>query len=383
MGLLFPEHKALILGESLDSFLTSTMSFVGLVVILLECVRYLLGIKREPSRRTLKLRKVKNVTGEFLASGLTSSNPFLREEGLRFHVLADKIDYSVMKLIQADVPILAAQEHQHAKFHHMACKNTDGTDFITLRWVAKVHDVLFLRTPKWMMAGFCFMFESMSTLAAYAFAVLPWNKSSLTNLQIFHWFEEVEHATVTCHYLRELCPFYVRFACMFLFGMLMEVALVIPLTMPLYAVYCNPKIVFKPRTYLIDLPLYYFQICLVEYVVLPWMMVHFMCAIPHYDFFTNFVYEFFENLCEERGFEFEILEEQTFVLDKSLHSEPPKHNKYLDPWFYVSMVQPHAKVAFRAVEKLIVDTTQALDISFQELFANLCNHKSFKGKKVL
>jgi len=380
MALLFPDHKTLILGESLDAWIQNCLFSAGMVIVLLEGLRHALGMPRKPNTRTLKMRKVKNATGEFLSAGMSNTNPFLREEAIRFFVFGDKIDYSVMKLLQNDVPLLAAQEHQHAKFHHLGCKELEESDFISVRWVSKVFDFLFLRTPKWMMAGFCFVIESMSPLQAYVAAVLPWNQAGISNLGVFHSFEEVEHATVTCHYLRELCPFYVRLICAFLFGIFMQLAMVIPLTMPFFAAYTNPRIILKPRTYLIDLPLFYFHLCVTEYIAIPWVVVHFLFAIPHYDFVIDHFHAFFAKMMVERGFEWEVTEERTYVLDKSLHSKAPKHNKYLDPWHYVALIQPMVKTAYDFAERNIVEATKAMDTSFQELlFANNVNAK--EGQK--
>jgi len=222
--------------------------------------------------------------------------------------------------------------------------------------------------------------ESLSPLQGWLPTVLPWSKPMLSNLIVFHGFEEIEHATVTVHYLRELCPFYVRLACMLLFGLLMQVALVVPLTMPFYAAYTNPKILFKPRTYLIDLPTFYLHICIMEYAVAPWMVIHFLFAIPHYDFVIDYFYQSLGELMKERGFECEIIKEKTYVLDKSLHAEAPKHNKYLDPLFYLDLAKPYAKAAYTFAEDKVAFVTKVLDVDVQDLIQNGLSEKNMTWK---
>lgn len=379
MGFIFPDYQTFIIGEELHASISSMAFNIGLVIALLEGLRNLIGAKRQPNRRKLQMRKLKNITGEFLAKGATHSNPLFKEDNFRFFVMADKIDFAVMKLVSTDVPLLAAQEHQHAKLHHLTTKVTPETNYFTTKWVEKVFDAVYLRTPTWIMAGFCLLFESMTPIALWFGAVNPLSKGMYSNLMVFHGFEEIEHATVTVHYLKELCPFPARVVLMVLFGFIFELALVIPLFVIPCTMYTNPEIIYKPRTYLIDIPTYFIEQMIAQYVTMPWIVVHFLFAIPHYDFLITHFKKTFEVMMKERGFEWEVTEEKVFTLDHSLHAKAPKTNKFLDVSFYWAL--PLLTAAYHFADEKLGQLHEALDVNVLELWAGGEQSKPAGGER--
>lgn len=369
MGFIVPDPQELIFGEALNSKITNFLFTCAIAIVLFEQVRKWLGCARKPATYTLKMKKLKNLSGEFLQAGATWDNAIGKEHNFLAVNMADIIDYSVMKLVSDDVQILSDQEHQHAKLHHMQEKVSQSFSVPEMKWVRYFFDKLFLRLPRALRAAVTLFIESISPLASWLLLVNPVSKGMLDNLMVFHMFEEIEHAPVTCHHLKEECPFFLRVIGLLLFAFASEAIMFVGefAKIPL-AIYHQPSLIFRPKFWLIDIPVFYINLSVQIYLFMPYLLVHYVFAVPHFEWMQRKFLADAEAIVKERGFEWDVVREETFVLDKSLRKRKAPANKFLDIWFYWSFVKPVGSAVVEFAVKQLASLSEFLDRSILDLF---------------
>lgn len=369
MGFIVPDPQEIVFGEELNGKITNFLFTCAIAIGLFETIRNWLGCKREPGKYTLRMKKLKNITGEFLHSGSTWDNALNKEHNFIFLNMGDIIDYSVMKLVSDDVQILTDQEHQHAKLHHIAAKVDEQSNEPHIKWFRYCWDKMFLRLPRCLRASITLAVESMSPLMCWIGFVNPISKGQYNNLFAFHAFEEIEHAAVTCHRLKEECPFVLRVVGMMLFAFMGEATVLIGeyVKIPL-AIYRRPELILRPKFWLVDIPVFYINFSLLTLFLIPYMMVHYVFAIPHFEWMNKKFLADAEAFVKERGFEWDIVSTEEFTLDKSLRKKKAPTYKYLEFGFYFSMAKPYLTAALDFALKQGAAVTQFLDKPVYEYF---------------
>jgi hypothetical protein len=166
----------------------------------------------------LTLRQLTNDGAQMIKQkGANSSiNMFVREFNFFFLCTTDVLDFGVREYV--DVPLLVKQEYGHAKMHRKGKKSLGMQSGkisdcpMVYRPFIALFDLLILRMGKLCGRAICLGVESGSCHAFYAFdkVLLLLGEDSHTDLTLFHFAEEVEHAGLTCQDLIAKSPTWCR-----------------------------------------------------------------------------------------------------------------------------------------------------------------------------
>jgi len=166
-----------------------------LIVILMNIVAKLWEkfFADDPIDITLYVREPQSNT-EMMLEGV-SSNIFYTEMNKMMLKIVPIVDFSVMKYVGQDVPLIHEQEYAHAKMHRAGCKEEIKVDKMNrFDWLYWVMDLLYLRCGPLLGLTMCGLTESGSVAGFYTTSLF---QGALTNLLLFHAFEEAEHSTLT------------------------------------------------------------------------------------------------------------------------------------------------------------------------------------------
>jgi len=121
------------------------------------------------------------------------------------------LDFSVMKYC-SEVKILAQQEYGHAELHNDAKKkiNKEGDQVRRYWFHFKLFDFLFLRCGKFIGIPLALSIETCFGLIILLVDKIPFMSGFMTDLVLFHVYEEMEHSSVTVTNLRSKCSFISR-----------------------------------------------------------------------------------------------------------------------------------------------------------------------------
>lgn len=252
-----------------------------------------------------------------MLGGCEVENIFLREYLLVVDVIAPKLDFSVMKALQREIPLLTKQEHLHAKMHNQAQaerrRRQEQADMKRWAWFISLADLFLLRLGKEICgttAGFIevsaptWMFLSMS---------LPWNKGFANNEYVFHSMEELEHGELTTQFLRtKVHPL----SSLLLLPVVVVVFGILFLAPPVMVLVCQPLQFFKLKNVG---PLIRYYATFVPVFLATVLVVVFCWVLPFRmdDGVHRYMYNYFLGVVEDRGIEFDIVDKETYRIENS------------------------------------------------------------------
>uniref|UniRef100_A0A7S2H154 Uncharacterized protein n=1 Tax=Helicotheca tamesis TaxID=374047 RepID=A0A7S2H154_9STRA len=287
----------------------SVLSICG-VVYVTHMIHRLFSAFHPAPPRTLYLRKLKQSGAEML-TGAETDNIFTDELNLLADLIFAKIDLCVMKHLK-NIPILSKQEQLHAKMHHEGQAERKRLQQGLNRWSRfRLVDFFLLRAGKEIgctCAGFA---EANTSIMWHVPMALPFVKGYQNNELVYHGMEEIEHGPLTTQYLRTqigvLSP-------LFLFPLAVIFFFIFYFSPPIVLLVAHPAKMMKPKTYT-DLLLYYCTFVPTFFAVLFGCLLHWVLPFRESEQKRKEKYIFFSDLVEKRGIKFDVIENETYIME--------------------------------------------------------------------
>ena len=206
---------------------------------------------RATVQRVLHLRKL--LPSSASLSLKEHVNPFVDELMLVFEMTGLIIDTATPKFVGASVPLLTAQEHSHHSWHATAYK---GREYGLWRWswLDAFGRLVLLQSGPLSLASIGGV--EAGTLPFFFLPVfLPFVRSSISSLFVFHGLEEIEHGALTGQCLTDKSYLFWRIVAWLGNIGFLCIHLLLP---PVVRILWQPAVLLRPRCYG-DLVLYYLQ----------------------------------------------------------------------------------------------------------------------------
>lgn len=220
----------------------------------------------------LSIRKFKNFPS---TSHIPGANIFMTEFNDMFLALVHILDYAVMKYVGDDVKLLVEQEHQHAKMHLAGQKEEEiiGHGFTRFAPLDFIFRRLFLRMGRTLGLTLSLGLETSSSAGFSVLFCMPFcgYGTQLTDVTVFHMYEEVEHGVVTVAQLRPQTNFIVRVICF-------------PVTVALWVAFVSVPVITRtlPRPMTLLNPMTYVDMAMYLLTMVPVVMAGIAFLIMHY-----------------------------------------------------------------------------------------------------
>lgn len=277
--------------------------FLGLGAVISLAYAYDALRTRRRAPCTLHLRELK----ENVASlNDFCGDAFAREYNELHVALSQVIDYAVMKLLDQEVPILAQQEHGHAKMNHASMESSrkQGGSLFRWGWLLAFADLLLLRCGRPLSCLLCGAFESGAhTMWGLHSRLDP---SFLTSCNAFHMMEECEHGVITTETLKKRTTLIDRTVT---FPLAILVIIIVYLAPPIVLLISQPSLLHHRRTY--PQLAYYLELgalSVVEQTLV--MFVHWILPIPFSERHRSNRYNGFISLCRDRGLKYVVTKKE-------------------------------------------------------------------------
>jgi len=286
---------------------------IVVAVILLNVLISKSSASRTPVSRVLYLREITSPPSSMVTlSGQEHKNVFIAEFIVLFEYISNILDYAVMKYVGEDVKILSKQEGKHAVLHIAAMKQrkTEGEHATRWKWFLWLADFLLLRCGRALGISLVTHIEAAAWAWFFLPLYLPFVKTGLPNLFVFHGMEEVEHGALTVQSLRKQTnPIF----SLITFPLIVIVHIVLLLSPPISAIIMHPGLLLSPASY-IDLLNYYlaFGISFIGTVI--GQLVY--CVLPFQE--NQNLYKFMHNVyhseMKARDITFKVVDQETYIL---------------------------------------------------------------------
>lgn len=291
--------------------LLAAVGFVYLVHIVHGCW-VAVSVNSRPSY-TLYLRKLK-ISGADMLDGNETDNIFLEEYNLLTDLLFPKLDVCVMKMLDGDLPVLSKQERLHAKMHNegKAERKKRNQAMDRWGWYIFLGDLFLLRLGREIGCACAGYAEATSGVWFYMPMVLPFTKGFMSHEYAYHALEELEHGPLTTQYLRTQVA---TLSPLLVFPVMFIVYLVYFLFPPVMVLIMNPLLLLtRPKT-IVDFVLYYCTFVPTFVATIYASIVYWVLPFRQSDNSHEERYQFFAQVVKERGIEFDILEQKTYMID--------------------------------------------------------------------
>ena len=198
-------------------------------------------------RWTLHLRNLSNNRKDMLCIGTQENNIYVQEFNDLFLTTVDVLDMAVMKYADASVPLLQQQEYKHAKMHREGIIDRLGSAAdIPLRYKvsAKAFKLLLLGLGPHIGRCIALGAEAAGAATSHAFDQGTFFNGDvpLSNLVLFHLFEEVEHGMLTMQALKKDTYFILR---LLLLPLQIMLSAGFFLGAPVYKLLGDPAIIYR------------------------------------------------------------------------------------------------------------------------------------------
>ena len=266
---------------------------------------------------TLYLRHLQQ-SGADMLGGCACRNMFVEELNLVSDLVLPKFDYCVMKALGSDIPLLSKQEHLHAKMHHQGRAERERLAHRLARWAwfAGIVDFFLLRCGRHVGSSLVGFVEATTGLWTYYMMILPGTKGFMSNEIAFHAFEELEHGPLTTQYLRkQVSPIMP----LLLFPLGVAVYLIYFFAPPLMVLVTNPLHLVRLQTY-VDFVTYYSTFLPVFVLTMYACITYWVLPFAEDPVQHQARYQYFQQLCHERGIQYTIVESATYTADGTLIS---------------------------------------------------------------
>lgn len=285
-----------------------------LLVYLIHVIHRVLMRNRhiEQPSYTLYLRKLQQSGADMLV-GCETDNIFLAEYLLLIDLLFPKVDFSVMKALQRDIPLLSKQEHLHAKMHNQAKAERKRQEQSMKRWEWFIYlaDLFLLRMGPEIGGTIAGFVESTSALWMYLPMALPFNRRFGNNEYVFHSMEELEHGPLTTQYLRsKLHPL----SPLLLFPIAVVVFAVFFLFPPVAVLVFEPTQFFKLRN-VGHLARYYGTFVPVFIATTFALVLYWVLPFRIDDNLHHQIFEYFADVAKDRRIKYEIVDKETYRIE--------------------------------------------------------------------
>lgn len=280
-------------------------------VIIINVLHKQLSSGRKLVSRTLLLREITSSPETMVTlKGQEHKNPFTAEFVVLFEFLSNVLDYAVMKYVGTDVAILSRQEGKHAVLHLAAMKHrkNDGEGAVRWKWFVSLADLLCLRCGRALGLVLVTHIEAAAWAWFFIPLYLPFVKTGLPNLFVYHGMEEVEHGALTVHSLRKQTN--VLYS-LLTFPVVVIVHIVLLLCPPISTLIMRPSLLLSPQTYL-DLINYYLAFGVSFIATFIGQLVY--CVLPFNENQALFQYmqKFYDNEMKARGITFKVVDQETY-----------------------------------------------------------------------
>lgn len=261
---------------------------------------------RATVQRVLHLRKL--LPSSASLSLKEHINPFVDELMLVFKMTGLIIDTATPKFVGASVPLLTAQEHSHHSWHATAYKGREH-GLWRWSWLDAFGRLVLLQSGPLSLASIGGV--EAGTLPFFFLPVfLPFVRSSISSLFVFHGLEEIEHGALTGQCLTDKSYLFWRIVAWLGNIGFLCIHLLLP---PVVRILWQPAVLLRPRCYG-DLVLYYLVMFPTMVATVWWMLWHFVLGLPESQRAYSFAMDFMHKLAHERGIRFEVVKTGTYAL---------------------------------------------------------------------